>query len=199
MPKVIGGNSFGMATCTGCCTGTSTECTCDCLCCCPVPYTGTGTGTSLPGGYWSEYTFTIPAPDPSFGLCCNTVAGTWTVKYRGGCTWTTDETIIDDGITCTTEILGPGEPVWTMQLGCAGSDPFCITLFSGGYFATKWEVCADLDAGVFPESFCIDGGTLYQRIRSLAADCTYGPVGIGSDGGGGTPVTISPTGVFVPC
>lgn len=179
-----------------CCdTGTGTgTCECNCMCCCHS------------GGFWSEYTFTIPTLDPGsgFGLCCTVSSGTWTVKFRGdsefGCVWTTDETVYDDGITCVIDPTGTlGVPVYEMTISCNEDGLVSIGILGGGFFAIQWEVEVSLDGGVFPYTFCIDGGTLFCRIRSLAADCFDGPIGIGPDGGGGEPLVVTPTGEFIPC
>jgi hypothetical protein len=87
-----------------------------------------------------------------------------------------------------------------MTLACDESGNLVsVTILAGGYLAIQWESNSTNDPLVFPYEFCLDGGTLYCRIRSLAADCFDGTIGIGPDGGGGTPVTVSPGGAFVPC
>lgn len=85
------------ASCICCTTGSP----CDCLCC--------------TGGYWTEYTFTVSGITNRVCGDCTAWNGTWTLKYRGGCLWTTDDVATDPYCAA----LPGGDPMWSLACDSA--------------------------------------------------------------------------------
>jgi hypothetical protein len=150
----------------------------DCGCNCCIPY----------GGYYARYTFTAAGVVDVDCDHCNDLNGPWTLKYRGGCVWSTDETVDftdcdppdDPGVYPTWELINltPLAPtcLWYLRPGLfRGTTPALIGL--GGYSAD------------FGASVCV--GPLDMA----------GGIGIGDrlcDFPGGVTLTGVP-GTFVPC
>lgn len=145
-------------TCPGCCA----TYLCDCTCC--------------PDGYWTEYTFTIPTLTDGIACLgeCSRYDGTWTVKYRGNCLWTTDEVSVTDD--CIGNNFDVGDPIY--QLTCTDG----LFQLLGIYQTIQWLTSDG--------NFCIDGGTMAYSVYDLTAACFVVP---------SEDLVVTPGGVFVPC
>lgn len=134
--------------CSCCLTGSP----CDCPCC--------------QHGYWTAYTFTVAGITDGLSCigACSTFNGTWILRHRGGCTWTTDE-VTDCGTTiCDPYCPGPGSPSPMWTLVCDGTN----WILYGAFSTIQWVL---IGPGTDFSLFCFVGGTLTQQIRDLAAGC----------------------------
>lgn len=170
-------------------------------CCC-----GDGCGCECcTTGVWSEFTLITGDIAAILGGCdeCDLFEGTYVLTYRGivsfpgsnKCVWASEETYDGDCVGasgCITVVSDPC-PKWTLTVE-PDDTCGCIWTLTGAFGAVQWNAYTECetvgaDTVAAQPDFCVDGGDLVRFVADIGENTCTGP----------TTMTVTPTGVFMPC